>query len=67
MRRALLVALLLAASVVLSLSTGVRSITLAEALSAVTAYDLDDPAHVTLMAIRLPRLVAGLVAGSSRS
>lgn len=65
MRRALLVALLLAASVVLSLSTGVRSITLAEALSAVTAYDLDDPAHVTLMAIRLPRLVAGLVAGAA--
>ncbi|MGR3312127.1 FecCD family ABC transporter permease [Roseovarius indicus] len=65
MRRALLVALLLAASVVLSLSTGVRSITLAEALSAVTAYDLHDPAHVTLMAIRLPRLVAGLVAGAA--
>lgn len=65
MRRALLVALLLAASVVLSLSTGVRSITLAEALSAVTAYDLHDPAHVTLMAIRLPRLVAGLVVGAA--
>ena len=65
MRRALLVALLLAASVALSLSTGVRSITLAEALSAVTAYDLHDPAHVTLMAIRLPRLVAGLVAGAA--
>ncbi|OAO07518.1 hypothetical protein A8B76_09630 [Roseovarius indicus] len=61
----MLVALLLAASVVLSLSTGVRSITLAEALSAVTAYDLHDPAHVTLMAIRLPRLVAGLVAGAA--
>jgi iron complex transport system permease protein len=64
-RRALLVALLLAASVALSLSTGVRSITLAEALSAVTAYDLHDPAHVTVMAIRLPRLVAGLVAGAA--
>ena len=65
MRRALLVALLLAASVALSLSTGVRSISLAEALSAVTAYDLHDPADVTLMAIRLPRLVAGLVAGAA--
>lgn len=42
-----------------------RSISLAEALSAVTAYDLHDPAHVTLMAIRLPRLVAGLVAGAA--
>uniref|UniRef100_UPI003B524B52 FecCD family ABC transporter permease n=1 Tax=Roseovarius indicus TaxID=540747 RepID=UPI003B524B52 len=61
----MLVALLLAASVALSLSTGVRSISLAEALSAVTAYDLHDPAHVTLMAIRLPRLVAGLVAGAA--
>lgn len=42
-----------------------RSISLAEALSAVTAYDLHDPAHVTLMAIRLPRLLAGLVAGAA--
>ncbi|KZY30112.1 hypothetical protein A3731_25505, partial [Roseovarius sp. HI0049] len=65
MRVTLLLALLLGLAAALSLTTGPRALDLADFVTALTAYDPYDPAHVTLMAIRLPRLVAGLIAGAA--
>ncbi|SNR43525.1 FecCD family ABC transporter permease [Puniceibacterium sediminis] len=49
----------------LSLTVGVRDLTLADYVTAITAFDPYDPAHVTLMSIRLPRLLAALIAGGA--
>ncbi|MEQ8922264.1 MAG: iron ABC transporter permease [Roseovarius sp.] len=65
MRQAALLALLLGLGAALSLTTGPRALGLSDFHTALTAYDPHDPAHVTLMAIRLPRLVAGLIAGAA--
>ncbi|MBE9639427.1 FecCD family ABC transporter permease [Salipiger mangrovisoli] len=56
---------LLALALVLALSVGARPVTPAVALEALRAYDPTNPDHVTMMAIRLPRLAAGLIAGGA--
>lgn len=65
MIRALPVALLLLLAIVLALMVGGRAIAPSVYWTALTAYDPQDPAHVALAAIRLPRLVAGLIAGAA--
>ncbi|WP_425049449.1 FecCD family ABC transporter permease [Psychromarinibacter sp. S121] len=65
MSKFLWIACLLLLVVVGSLTIGVRSLDPAAYWQALTAYDPRDPAHVTLMAIRIPRLVAGLIAGAA--
>ncbi len=62
MMRVLLPALLLA-SVALAMLVGLRMIGPATAYAALTAPDMQNPDHVTLLLLRPPRLVAGLVAG----
>ncbi|SJZ58514.1 FecCD family ABC transporter permease [Consotaella salsifontis] len=56
---------LLIAGVVLTLLLGVRTVTPADVWHAFTAPDPQNPAHVTILWIRLPRLGAGLVAGAA--
>ncbi|MEC9433798.1 MAG: iron chelate uptake ABC transporter family permease subunit [Pseudomonadota bacterium] len=65
MRGALIAALALAAAMVLSMTTGVREVSAADWWGALTAYDPYDPAHVTLAAVRAPRLAAALIAGGA--
>ncbi|WP_109464656.1 FecCD family ABC transporter permease [Albibacillus kandeliae] len=65
MTRWIVVAGLLALAALASLTVGVRDMSLDAYLQALTAYDPQNPAHVTLMAIRIPRLCAGLVAGAA--
>lgn len=57
--------LLLLVTAALSLTVGVRHLAPADYLAAFSAFDPYDPAHVTLMSIRLPRLAAGLIAGGA--
>lgn len=64
MRSATGVVLLLALACVLTLSVGVRHASLPEIWQALTAFDPSDPVHVAVRAIRLPRLLAGLIAGA---
>jgi iron complex transport system permease protein len=59
------VIVLLVAAVALTLAVGVRGIAPAEIWQALTAFDPANPAHVTIMSIRLPRLWAGLIAGGA--
>lgn len=62
MTRLMLPALLLAA-MLLALLVGLRFISPGTAYAALTAPDMQNPDHVTLLLLRPPRLVAGLVAG----
>lgn len=62
MMRVFLPALLLA-SVALAMLVGLRMIGPATAYAALTMPDMQNPDHVTLLLLRPPRLVAGLVAG----
>ncbi|AXS40758.1 iron ABC transporter permease [Breoghania sp. L-A4] len=55
----------LAAVVLLSLTVGVRPVSLAEAWRALTAPDLTNPDHIVVLSIRLPRIVAGLICGAA--
>jgi len=55
---------LLVVAAVLTVAAGVRTATVAEIWQALAAYDPTDPLHVVIFNIRLPRLVAGLVAGA---
>jgi len=55
---------LLVVAAVLTVAAGVRAATVAEIWQALAAYDPTDPLHVVIFNIRLPRLVAGLVAGA---
>ncbi|MCE6951497.1 iron ABC transporter permease [Cereibacter sphaeroides] len=64
MRTLPLLALVLAASA-LSLGVGVRPLSPGIFWQALTAFDATDADHVTLLALRLPRLAAGLVAGAA--
>lgn len=59
-----IVAILIAASV-LTLCVGVRNAGLPELWSMITAFDAGNPAHITIASIRIPRLIAGLIAGAS--
>lgn len=59
-----LAALLLAATL-LTLGVGVRSAGPLDIWHALTAFDATDPLHVTIASIRLPRLVAGTIAGAA--
>uniref|UniRef100_UPI00289C573C iron chelate uptake ABC transporter family permease subunit n=1 Tax=Tianweitania sp. TaxID=2021634 RepID=UPI00289C573C len=59
-----LFALLLAAAL-LTLCVGVRTVGPAEFWGVLTAYDPSNPVHLTLASIRVPRLIAGLIAGAS--
>ncbi|SER11317.1 iron complex transport system permease protein [Faunimonas pinastri] len=65
MKRWILLALLFAVAVALSLLLGVRHLTPSDVWQAVTAPDPRNPAHVTLLTIRLPRLAGGLIAGAA--
>jgi len=57
--------LLLCAALGVSLFTGVRSISLDQALQAFIAPDNTDPNHVALLYVRFPRVIAGLVCGAA--
>jgi iron complex transport system permease protein len=57
--------LLLAAAMTAALGIGVRPITATDIWQALTAPDPANPAHVTILSIRLPRLWAGMIAGSA--
>jgi iron complex transport system permease protein len=59
------VILLLAATGAMTLGIGVRDVTISNFWQALTALDPHDPAHVTILSIRLPRLWAGLIAGGA--
>jgi iron complex transport system permease protein len=59
------VVLLLAAAGAMTLGIGVRDIAIGDFWQALTAPDPENPAHVTLLSIRLPRLWAGLIAGGA--
>ncbi len=56
-------ALVLAA--VLTLTVGVREGGFALLWQALTAFDPSDPAHIAVLSIRMPRLIAGLIAGAA--
>ncbi|MGQ4273845.1 FecCD family ABC transporter permease [Terrihabitans sp. B22-R8] len=60
-----LVVVLFVAAVGLTLGLGVRHVGFDDIWRAFTAPDPYDPAHVTILSIRLPRLFAGLVAGAA--
>lgn len=55
----------LAVAVALSLCVGARPLSLTEVWAGLTTADPDDPASIVLQALRLPRLMAGLIAGVS--
>ena len=59
-----LVALLVAA-IMLALCVGVRNAGPMDLWRAFSAFDGNDPLHVTIASIRLPRLVAALIAGAA--
>ncbi|MBB3952411.1 FecCD family ABC transporter permease [Aureimonas jatrophae] len=63
MRLALAAALLVVAAL-LALSLGVRPLGLAEVWHAIAAFDPRNPDHVAVRLVRLPRVVAGLIAGA---
>uniref|UniRef100_UPI0028AA32B5 iron chelate uptake ABC transporter family permease subunit n=1 Tax=Paracoccus sp. TaxID=267 RepID=UPI0028AA32B5 len=64
MKMPALIGLLLVAAV-LSLTIGARTLPLGAIWGAVTAFDPANPDHLTLFALRLPRLCAGLIAGGA--
>ncbi|WP_088345822.1 MULTISPECIES: iron ABC transporter permease [Rhodomicrobium] len=59
------VMLLLAVAAALTLGIGVRPVGIAEIWQAFAAPDPNNPAHVTILSIRLPRLWAGIIAGGA--
>jgi iron complex transport system permease protein len=61
--RFLAVVALLAVAMVLSLTVGLRSIPWAEYPAMLFHYDPQNAAHVTVVQIRLPRMLGGLIAG----
>lgn len=63
--KALLVLLLLAIAAAGALLAGVRDAGLADIRAALTAFDPDNPVHIVIREIRLPRLIAGLLAGAA--
>ncbi|WP_164876159.1 FecCD family ABC transporter permease [Falsirhodobacter deserti] len=65
MTRLLPALLVLFLAVAASLVAGARALPLVEYARAFAAYDLANPAHITLMQIRIPRLLGGLVAGAA--
>ncbi|WP_182085394.1 iron ABC transporter permease [Aureimonas sp. ME7] len=65
MKAAVAVLAVLVAACLLTLCVGVRPVAPSEIWQAFTAFDPADPAHVTILSIRLPRLLAGLIAGAS--
>ncbi|MEC7962125.1 MAG: iron ABC transporter permease [Pseudomonadota bacterium] len=60
-----LVLLVAVALALLSLGLGQRSIDLANLLGAVTAYDAQNPDHITIWHLRLPRALAALLGGGA--
>ena len=49
----------------LALRFGLRDIALSDVWTSLTAFDPDDPRHVVIREIRLPRLVAAVLAGAA--
>ncbi|MGF9565518.1 iron ABC transporter permease [Neorhizobium sp. JUb45] len=49
----------------LTLTVGVRDGGFALLFQALTAFDPTDPAHIAIQSIRMPRLIAGLIAGAA--
>ncbi|QRM57699.1 iron chelate uptake ABC transporter family permease subunit [Sinorhizobium sp. BG8] len=64
MKSAIGLLFLLIVAATLTLFAGVRDATVAEIWQALVAFDPGDPIHVTVLSIRLPRLVAGTIAGA---
>lgn len=65
MRWVLPLALALAVVGAISMTVGFRPVPATAYWRALVAYDPFDANHVTLMAVRLPRLIAGLIAGAA--
>lgn len=65
MTKWLLLAGLLAVAVVSNLLLGVRTLSLTEIWSGLTAFDPTNPAHVALIDLRVPRVVAGAFCGAA--
>lgn len=63
--RMLWVAVVLVLCALGSLTIGARALAPSVYLDALLTFDPSDPAHVTLVAVRLPRLLAGLIAGAA--
>ena len=49
----------------LSVAVGTRSVPLNEIAQAILAYDADNPEHIVLLDIRLPRLIAAVLVGAA--
>jgi iron complex transport system permease protein len=64
LRSILGLAFLLALAMALTLLVGVQDAALSDLWQAVFAFDPADPAQVVIRSVRLPRLVAGLIAGA---
>ncbi len=56
--------MVLAVAAALTVFVGVRAAGLADVSNALLAFDAADPAQVVIRSVRLPRLVAGLIAGA---
>jgi iron complex transport system permease protein len=59
------VILVLLAAAAMTLGIGVRPVSVADIWHAFTAPDPENPAHITILSIRLPRLWAGIIAGAA--
>lgn len=65
MKSALFLVFILLVAVLLTLFTGIRGATPGDLWHVLFTFDPDDPVHVALASIRLPRLLAGLIAGAA--
>ncbi len=64
MKAAIGLALLFFVAIALTLVVGVRDAGIADIWNAFFAFDANDPTHAVIRSVRVPRLVAGLVAGA---
>ncbi len=64
MKLAVCLVILLSVAMCLTLLVGVRDAGFSDVWNALFAFDPSDPTHVVIGSVRLPRLVAGLVAGA---
>lgn len=64
MKAAIGLALLFFVAIALTLVVGVRDAGIADIWNAFFAFDANDPTHAVIRSVRVPRLIAGLVAGA---
>lgn len=64
MKSAAVLGLIFLFAVVLTLGVGVRDVTPIDVFQAIFAYDESNPVHIVIGSVRMPRLVAALIAGA---